>query len=207
MSASNMSHEESLLLIESMIRRAKNNFSENGHLYLFWGWVVFICSLGHYALGHLVGWNIASWIWMLNWLGFGYTIYYVRKQKRQERVKTYTKEIVDAIWMIFIAVLFLLTTILAFQAGDQFPALINPVFLAIYGIPTILSSVILRFRPLLWGGLGCWLLALLSIIVPPPHHLLLIALAMVIAWIIPGYLLKKRYHLENESALAINGNA
>jgi len=34
-----------LQLIESMINRAKNNFSESGTLYLIWGIVIFICSM------------------------------------------------------------------------------------------------------------------------------------------------------------------
>ena len=37
--------QNSLALIQSMINKAKNNFSESGTLYLVWGIVVFICSI------------------------------------------------------------------------------------------------------------------------------------------------------------------
>jgi hypothetical protein len=41
------SPQESLQLIESMIDQAKSRFSENGHLYLLWGWIV-IASFPEY---------------------------------------------------------------------------------------------------------------------------------------------------------------
>ena len=41
----NLSAQESMNLISSMIHKAKNQFSENGHLYLLWGWTIFICSV------------------------------------------------------------------------------------------------------------------------------------------------------------------
>jgi hypothetical protein len=41
---------DSIALIESMINKAKNQFSDNGHLYLLWGWVIFICSAGQFIL-------------------------------------------------------------------------------------------------------------------------------------------------------------
>ena len=36
------SPQQSLNLIESMINKARNRFSENGHLYLLWGWVILL---------------------------------------------------------------------------------------------------------------------------------------------------------------------
>jgi hypothetical protein len=39
------SPQDSLHLIESMINKARNRFSENGHLYLLWGWVILVCSV------------------------------------------------------------------------------------------------------------------------------------------------------------------
>ena len=45
-----LSGEQGLALIESMINRAKNHFSENGFLYLLWGWVICICSLGQFTM-------------------------------------------------------------------------------------------------------------------------------------------------------------
>ncbi len=66
-----------------------------------------------------------------------------------------------------------------------------------YGMPTVLSGVILKFNPLKVGGICCWVLAILSTLVMYEFQLLLIALAVVAAWIIPGYLLKAKFKKEN----------
>jgi hypothetical protein len=42
------SAKDRLLFIESMIHKAQNRYSENGTLYLLWGWSIFLCSLVQY---------------------------------------------------------------------------------------------------------------------------------------------------------------
>ena len=43
MDTEKLSEQESLTIISNMINKAKGEFSENGHLYLLWGWVILIC--------------------------------------------------------------------------------------------------------------------------------------------------------------------
>jgi hypothetical protein len=69
-------------------------------------------------------------------------------------------------------------------------------FLVLYGMPTFLSGVLLRFKPLKVGGLVCWLLAIASAYVSNDNQLLLLALAVIAAWITPGYLLRAKYKSE-----------
>lgn len=40
MQPENFSPKDSLQLIDQMINQAKNRFSENGFLYLLWGWLI-----------------------------------------------------------------------------------------------------------------------------------------------------------------------
>ena len=44
------SGEESLAIIHAMINKAKHQFSDNGHLYLLWGWVVLLCSITQFLI-------------------------------------------------------------------------------------------------------------------------------------------------------------
>jgi hypothetical protein len=60
-------------------------------------------------------------------------------------------------------------------------------------MPTFLSGILLRFRPLVIGGIGCWVLSVLAGYIDYDYQLLLLAAAMIIAWIIPGYILRYRY--------------
>lgn len=89
--------------------------------------------------------------------------------------------------------LFLLSFLIGNIAGGDYYKHISPIMLAIYGMPIFLSGVILRFTPLILGGIGCWVLSTIAPIVQYDYQLLLVPAAMLIAWIIPGYLLRKKY--------------
>lgn len=190
------SGEESLRLIQSMINRAQDKFAENGHLYLLWGWVVFVCSLTQFGLQrifHLSPEN--TWmVWLLTWVALIYQIAYIRQKRRKLEVRTYTQDIVSYVWIVF----GISTILMAFILGtNKQPMLVNPVLLVSYGIPTFLSGIILRFRPLIWGAVFCWVLAVICSQLKTDLQLVLIALAVLLAWIIPGYQLRNKFKQTN----------
>jgi hypothetical protein len=74
---------------------------------------------------------------------------------------------------------------------------INACVLVMYGMPTFLSGVILRFKPLRIGGIACWLLAIAAMFTDYQYQLLLLALAVIAAWIIPGFILRAKFKKEN----------
>jgi hypothetical protein len=179
-------------VIESMIQQAKNRFSENGFLYLLWGWTVFICSLGQFIL-HLLHVKQHDAIWALTWVAAIIQFVYIIRKKKVEKVKTYADEILSYVWLVFVV----LMAWIGFMLGRIFSAsqmaYISIFFLILYGMPTILSGVLLRFRPLVVGGMICWVLVFLSLFIPPFYYPLLLTVAVVAAWIIPGYLLRARF--------------
>jgi hypothetical protein len=184
----------SLMLIESMIKTAKNRFSDNGHLYLLWGWVVLICSVGHFAA---IQWNLfghPEWIWGLTWVALLYQTVYLIRLKKKIRVSTYTDDILKAIWMVFVGCGLLLAVVVG-RLGDW--NTMYPLILMLYGIPTILSGTVLRFKPLVWGGIICWMLCMVSVFLPLRYNLLMVSLAVIAAWIIPGYMMKQKFAKEN----------
>jgi hypothetical protein len=190
------SGEESLRLIQSMINRAQDKFAENGHLYLLWGWVVFVCSLTQFGLQrifHLSPEN--TWmVWLLTWVALIYQIAYIRQKRRKLEVRTYTQDIVSYVWIVF----GISTILMAFILGtNKQPMLVNPVLLVSYGIPTFLSGIIIRFRPLIWGAVFCWVLAVICSQLKTDLQLVLIALAVLLAWIIPGYQLRNKFKQTN----------
>lgn len=189
----NFSPQESLAMIEGMINKAKNKFSDDSFLYLLWGWVVFGCSIGHFIMLKFNLFKNPEIIWMLTWVTVIIQIVYLIKQKKKERVKTYTDEIINYLWVTFGLSMFLITVILT---KTNTWILMYPIVLMLYGIPTFLSGVIMRFTPLKVGGIVCWGLSIAATIVQPIYVLLLLSLAMLAAWIIPGYLLKARFKKE-----------
>lgn len=184
-----ISERESLALIASMVNKAKNTFSETGKLYIIWGWLIFLCCLVQFLALKIFNKNI-SYIWFSTWVLLIYQIFFLRKKRRLRKVRTYTEEINGFVWLVF----FICLLILAF-IGIQFEQyqMIDPMILVLYGMPTFLSGVILKFRPLIVGGIICWLLAILSTFVNINFQLLLVAAGVAAGWIIPGYILRSRF--------------
>ncbi len=191
------SPDQSLQVIQSMIEKAKNQFSENGHLYLLWGWLVFCCSIAQFILIKFVQTEKHYYVWLACWAASVYQFFYLRKQQRQQRVKTYADKMIGFIWISFVMLMMLIGFAVVRAGGDEYYKLFSPVFLAMYGVPTFLSGIFLQFRPLVIGGIGCWVLSLLAHFIPYDYQLLLLAAAMVIAWIVPGYALKRNYKNQN----------
>jgi hypothetical protein len=189
----NLSHIESLAIIQAMINKAKDQFSENGHLYLLWGWVVLFCSIGHFYLLKVLNYEHSYMIWMLTWAAVIYQIFYLVKKQKKQRVRTYTDHIVGFIWLTFIVLMFLFGFLFAKLLGPQYYKYINVGFLALYGMPTFLSGITIRFKPLITGGITCWVLSILATFIDPSYQLLFLSVAVIIAWIIPGYILRTRY--------------
>jgi FtsH-binding integral membrane protein len=191
----NLDPARSFQIIEEMIGNARNELSENGHLYLFWGYVILGCSMFHFAGLY---WDLVSrpdLIWMLTWVASFYQLIYLRRKLRKLRYKTYSGDMLKAVWLVFICC----GVILGFVVGRQGDwKTLYPLILMLYGIPTILSGVILRFRPLIYGGIGCWMLSIAAVFAPFIYNLLMVSIAVIGAWIIPGYMLRSRFRLQKK---------
>lgn len=194
---SEFTQQESLAVIQEMINKAKNRFSEGGHLYLLWGWVVFICSLAEFVLLRFVHYQQHGMIWLLTWVAFIYQLFYLARKRRQSKVRTYTHDIIKYVWLVFVISMALLMFLFAMIVGPDTYKIIGPVFLVLYGMPSFLSGIILKFKPLVTGGIYCWALAVIAAFVPEDYRLLLLALSMLLAWIIPGYMLNSKYKKDN----------
>lgn len=190
------SHAESLELIESMINRAKDRFNEDGFLYLLWGWVVLLCSVAEFILLQ-IHFKQHYLVWSLTWAAAIFQLFFLRRKRQRQTVRTYTDDIVKYVWLTFIISMFLAAVLIGFIQGKEYYKLVDPLFLVLYGMPTFLSGVILRFKPLMVGGIGCWVLSVLCTVIPVEFQLLLVSVAMVIAWIIPGYLLRMKFRRTN----------
>lgn len=188
------SPQESLNLIESMINKARNRFSENGHLYLLWGWVILFCSIVSFISLYVYDDFRLFPVWFLSWVAVIYQFIYLFKRKKQQTVRTYTDDINSNVWMVFVIMSGMLAVILG-KTGNQ--NLMNTVLLVMYGMPTFLSGVIFKFNALKIGGAVCWVLAFVSTLIPYEFSFLLLSMAVITAWIVPGYLLRSRYKNQN----------
>ncbi len=180
----------SLQLIESMINKAKNNFSESGTLYLVWGIVIFTCSIVQFIANYFYNNADVYYVWFLTWPVLIYQVFFLVKKAKKQQVKTYTDDILKYVWICFVILMFLLIFTLQYQ---KLFFGINPAILIVYGMPTFLSGIILKFKPLVLGGISCWLMAIGSVFFPFQFQSLFICAAVLFAWIIPGLLLRIKF--------------
>jgi hypothetical protein len=198
MADENFSPEQSLQVIQAMIEKAKNQFSENGHLYLLWGWVIFIASAGEFILLNVVHYQNHSIVWFLPWLAVIYQAIYLAKRKKEKKVTSYADRIIGYVWVTFFILIVVFGFILGYELGESYYKMICPFSLALYGMPTLLCGIILRFKPLIIGAIGCWMLSIGSIFVRYDYQLLFLSAAMIVAWIIPGYILRNKYQKQKD---------
>jgi uncharacterized membrane protein len=185
-----MNERDSLHLIESMINKAKDNFNESGTLYLLWGFVILVCSLTQFIAHYFFAYEQAYYVWFLTWLAVIFQFIFLRKRNSKSRVRTYTEDIIGAIWFCFFICMMAMVFVLIRQGSYTS---IQPAILVLYGIPTFLAGTILRFNTLKYGGICCWPLAIGCTFAPQEFQLLFISAAVIAAWIIPGIYLRKRY--------------
>lgn len=192
----NISGQASLDLIQSMINKARNQFGENGHLYIIWGWTVVVCSVSQFVLKYYFNYQYHWMVWLLTWAVLIYQTIYLIKNRKREKVKTYTGEILGHVWLVFAILMIMTGFIIGKTAQDQTGVIFTPVFLCLYGMPAYLSGKILQFRSLILGALWCWILAFTALYIPPDFLMLMYAPAVIGAWIVPGYLLREKYKRE-----------
>lgn len=185
-----MTEKESMDLIASMINKAKGRVNETGTLYLLWGWLILACCIIQFIGLHFFNYINSYFVWFSTWVLLFYQFFYLGKRKNVSKVKTYTDEINGFVWLVFFICLMLILFIVSYLKKYE---MINPVILVLYGMPTFLSGIILKFKPLIIGGICCWVLSILSVFIPGDYQLLLTAAAVIAGWIIPGYILKQNF--------------
>ena len=183
--------KESLQLIHQMISTAKNDISDNGFFYLFWGYLVLIASIANYVLltvikyeHHYLPWSI------LMPLGGVISMIYGIRQEKKVRVRTFVDEIMKYVLIAFIVSIFIVMFLIG-RTGN--PQIAYPMILMLYGIWLFVSGGALRFKPLVAGGIINWVCALLAFFLAFEHQLIVLALAVLTGYIIPGHLLKAKF--------------
>lgn len=185
-----LTQEESLNIISSMIEKAKGQIGRDSIHYLVWGWLGFVAAIGQFALRMLdFPHHYITWIILMP-IGGIWAFFQGRKQ--QKRTMGYSEKAMAAIWGAFTFSLLIVLAngfIIQWQVAYAF-------MLVLVGLATYVSGAILDFTPLKIGGYLSWALFALAIYTNLDYAILAIAISMFGSYLIPGYLLKARYGKE-----------
>jgi hypothetical protein len=186
-----LSSEESLRIISEMVHAAKTEITDKSFFYLLWGWLVFTASLGQFMLITVIpsNYNYLPWTILMP-LGGIVTSVYSARMKKKERVKTLLDEFMKYALTAFLLSLFIVL-FSTFRSENSVPG--YPLIMMVYGAWLFISGGVLRFKPLMAGGIINWALCITAMFFGFPIQLLLLALAVLLGYIIPGYMLKARH--------------
>ena len=184
-----LNERESLQIIEQMMLTAKHEIGEDGILYLAWGWLVLVAALANYVFQFVLQspYHWLPWAVLMPLGGIFSFIYGMRKGK-QQKVKTFAGEFLGYLGIAFGVCLFI---VLFF--GYKLQLNCYPMVMLIYGIWLFVSGGMLRFKPLVAGGIINWGLAVASFFVTFDLQLLFISAAVLLGYIIPGHMLNNQY--------------
>ncbi len=180
---------ESLKLIESMIGQAKKSFSRISFYFLLWGVLLTAAMIVTYLTGE----SGPSWVNGMAWgvagaLGGILSAVHGARQSKTEEVANPMDSIIGWVWISFVITMMIVILCSVFVHRDP-----GAMITLLTGIPTFMTGQVMRFRPLVIGGVLFWAAGIVMHLTADP--LALTALycgAMVLGYIIPGIMLKRQ---------------
>jgi hypothetical protein len=180
--------QESLRLIEGMIGQARRSFSRMSFYFLLWGALLIGAMVATYLLRDQVdGWqNGAAWGVAGALGGIISSINGARENKR-EQVSNPMDSTIGWLWGSFVITMVLL---IAYSVMNRVEPTVAITMLT--GLPTFLTGQIMRFRPLLVGGVLFWMSGVAMLVLDDALAMLVLYCgSMLMGYIIPGILLKR----------------
>jgi len=178
--------KESLDVITSMIQQAKGNMQKNSFYFLLWGWTIVIANAGVYVLMKYTQVANPYNMFLITIVAAVISIVYGIRQGQQATVSTHLDTIYKWVWIGFSATCFIFWIF-----GNQIGWQLNPLIITLSAVPTFVSGVMLKFKPLMYGGVTFWGFGALSFLSDSETQFLLASIAVTVGYIIPGYLLKR----------------
>ena len=186
----NFSEADSLKLINEMIGKAKKSHIEKGIASMIWGALIVFCSIVNWSqIKYNHSWPIGD-IWILTVFALFVQIFFSVIESRNKTYVSYEQSMIKYAWIAFGVCMFILSAYMNVhnQNGDSITLVIM-----LYGIPTFITGGATKFKPMIYGGLFCWVLSVISIYTKQETDLLLMAAAGLFAWLIPGIILWNMY--------------
>ena len=187
-----MTKEEQLRIINDTIKKTKYNLKPLGYNLVFWGVLIITMSLFHYFFPQIV--QLTYYSSLIYWvaiplLGMVYTTYYNINSGNKLGYETQLGRVIRIIWAVFgFSWISIVGISLLHDA--------NPVQDILFLLSTVLimSGVIIKFKPVTFGGIVLLIFTIYTYYVPEINFLLVNVVGITFGMLIPGlalYLLKK----------------
>jgi hypothetical protein len=127
---------------------------------------------------------------LANWSVFGIIGFIVlflmeRKTNKDKKVYSHLETYIKNLWTVA-AVSFFIGTLVCIKLEIAPP----PIMLLIAGIATTTSGLLIKFRPMIIGGMSFFIFSIATTFVLNEYIALIVSAAIICGYLIPGYLLK-----------------
>jgi hypothetical protein len=186
--------EESFDLISKHISNFKLNYKESGNIFLLWGWILTFASFSNFIILKVLhskgAYELMGLLSISNWIAFvliGFIVQFfmLRKTNMDKKAHSYLESYIKNLWIVA-AASFFIGAFICFKLGITPP----PIMLLIAGIATTTSGILIKFRPVIIGGLAFFIFSIAATFVSNEYISLLTGVAIICGYLIPGYFLK-----------------
>jgi len=189
-----LTNEKSLEIIHQMINQAKSNITDSGISWLLWGIMLFLTSISTYIFIDIGSDNI-----FLGWNIFGIVtivlLSYEMLMHKKKAVRTYVDDLLRLVDIGFIICLFIIIFSINAAVG---PNAGFGFLLMIFAFLMLIKGGVIKSKALMTGAVVNWAGAIAIFINKEfRYDMLIMAAAVLIGYIIPGFILRSQYKKTN----------
>jgi len=182
-----LSPKESLDLINSMIGKARERYTDNSFHFLLWGWLVILASVLHYWFAVEAIIEEPQMAWIIMPIGAIISTVYGIRQDKRARVTHYTDKLYGWLWMsIGVSMVIIIVN------GQYLNFQIIPLILMVAGIGTFVSGSMMKVKILQLGAICLWVGSIAAFQFEELYQLPINALSIAIGYLLPGYIMKSK---------------
>jgi hypothetical protein len=178
-----------------MIETTKNSLRDSSHYFLLWGWSAFLACITQYILKVWVHYPQYYNVWLIIPLILGIHIFWVIRDRKRDKVRTFIDQAGTYLWTSIGLSYFALAFVNS-QIGWNHSYFFYSI---LYGIGTYVSGSLIKFKPLIIGGISCFVITIISTFLEPDYQILMLALALATSYLIPGYLLRYKFKKQGQN--------
>ena len=179
------SKEEQIEVISKVINSTKENLKPLSVNFIFWGSLIVVMSLIHYSIPQFIQYteysSLLFWT-ILPMLGMLFTIVYNIKIRKVLGYETYLNRVIKIIWGIF-NLSWLVMVVTSLLNGINNPV---PEILFLLSTTLITTGIIIKFKPILIGGILLMLFTVYINFNPNINFLIVNIIGVSLGMLVPG---------------------
>jgi hypothetical protein len=176
------STEKQIETINNVINSTKENLKPISVNFIFWGILITLMSLFHYAFPSLIHSSQLLYWTVLPLIGMILTVYYNIKIRKKAGYETYLSRVIKIIWGVF-NLSWIYIIVLSFTLNSFHPV---PPILFLLSIILIITGLIIKFKPVTIGGIFLTIFTFYLNFNPEFNLLLVNVVGVSLGMLVPG---------------------